>query len=263
MYVRLAFSVLAHLESEILLVDEVLAVGDASFQKKCLDKMETVGHQGRTVLFVSHNMPAITRLCPRAVLLDKGQVLADGQSQHIISVYLNSAFGTMAVREWPDLTKAPGNDIARLLAVRVRTEEGHISDAVDIRRPIAIEMEYDVLQSDYVLSPYCFFHNQDGVFAFEAQDLDPAWRRRPRPPGRYVSTARIPGNLLAEGTLFVGVGMATMDPHINHFHKTNVVAFQVVDTLDGDSARGDWGGYWGGVVRPLLDWTTQFTPKEP
>ena len=119
MYMRLAFAVAAHLEPEILLVDEVLAVGDGRFQRKCLDKMQDVGRQGRTVLFVSHNMPAITRLCPRTILLDGGRIIADGPSSQVVGAYLSSGLGTTAVRVWSDLNTAPGNDIVRLCAVRV------------------------------------------------------------------------------------------------------------------------------------------------
>src|SRR6266480_6383227 len=116
MYLRLAFAVAAHLEPEILLVDEVLAVGDARFQRKCLDKMQDVGKQGHTVLFVSHNMPAITRLCPRTILLDQGRVLSDGPSHQVASEYLSGGMGTTAVRQWPEMSKAPGNEIVRLCA---------------------------------------------------------------------------------------------------------------------------------------------------
>src|SRR5205814_9400377 len=103
MYLRLAFAVAAHLEPEILIVDEVLAVGDAQFQKKCLDKMQEVGKQGRTVLFVSHSMPAVTRLCPTAMLLDAGQLVSSGPSPKVVSLYLRSGLGSTASREWSDL----------------------------------------------------------------------------------------------------------------------------------------------------------------
>jgi lipopolysaccharide transport system ATP-binding protein len=261
MYMRLAFAVAAHLEPEILLVDEVLAVGDARFQKKCLNKMQDVGQQGRTVLFVSHNMPAITRLCARAILLDGGRVLQDGPSHRVVSAYVHSEVGTMAAREWADPAKAPGGEIARLWSVRVRTEDGQTTEAVDIRQPVGIEMKYEVRRAGYVLSPYYDFYNEENVHVFAAADLDPAWRQRPRSAGRYVSTAWIPGNLLSEGTLFVGVGLATMNPTVTQFQERDVVAFQVIDSLDGDSARGDWTGPWGGAVRPLLQWTTHFSPK--
>lgn len=258
MYVRLAFAVAAHLEPEILLVDEVLAVGDASFQKKCLSKMQSVGEEGRTVLFVSHNMPAITRLCPRTILLDAGSVMHDGPSPQVVSTYLRSGIGTTAAREWPDINKAPGNDIVRLLAVRVRTEEGEIADVVDIRKPVGIEMEFEVLEAGHVLIPNYHFFNEEGINVFIANDHDPKWQRNPRPRGRYSSTAWIPGNLLSEGTMIVGAAISTMDPVKVHFYERDAVAFQIVDSLDGDSARGDYAGPFPGVVRPLLRWSTKF-----
>lgn len=260
MYTRLAFAIAAHLEPEILIVDEVLAVGDADFQKKCLNKMEDVGGEGRTVLFVSHSMPAITRLCPRTILLDGGLVLKDGPSEEVVGAYLGSDTGTAASREWPDPATAPGNDVARLRAVRVRDDAGRVTEAVDIRRPVGIEIEYEVLRSGRVLVPNLHFFNEEGVCAFTAADYDPSWRGRPRPEGRYTSTAQIPGNLLAEGTLFVGAALSTMSPVTVHFYEQDAVAFQVVDSIDGDSARGDYAGPMPGVVRPKLDWTTRFEP---
>lgn len=262
MYLRLAFAVAAHLEPEILLVDEVLAVGDARFQRKCLNKMQDVGQQGRTVLFVSHNMPAITRLCPRTILLDDGQVIKDDLSHKVVGAYLSSGLSTMAKREWPDLARAPGNDIVRLRAVRVRTEDGRTVNAADIRLPIGLEMEYEVLQSGHRLLPYYNVYNQEGVKVFSAVDQDPEWQGQPRLAGRYVSIAWIPGNLLAEGMLFIGAAMRTPRRQGRHFHERETVSFQVIDSLDGDSARGDFTGRMSGAVRPLLSWETQFSPNE-
>jgi lipopolysaccharide transport system ATP-binding protein len=263
MYVRLAFAVAAHLEPEILLVDEVLAVGDARFQKKCLNKMQDVGQQGRTVVFVSHNMAAITRLCERAILLDHGRAIEDGPAQQVVRRYLTSSLGTTAAREWADPTTAPGGEVACLHAVRIRTEEGQIAEAVDIRRPIVVEMEYDVLKSGCVLMPHHHVHNEQGIFLFSAHDLDPAWACRPRPKGRWVSAVRIPGNLLNEGTHFVSSGLISVDPVIPQFYQRDAVAFQVVEAQDGDSTRGGWAGPMGGAVRPLLEWRTEFTPNGP
>ncbi|MGI9164776.1 MAG: ABC transporter ATP-binding protein [Pyrinomonadaceae bacterium] len=261
MYMRLAFSVAAHLEPEILIVDEVLAVGDARFQRKCLDKMQDVGQHGRTVLFVSHNMPAITRLCQRTVLLDDGRVLQDGPSHQVVSTYLSSGLGTSAVREWPDLDKAPGNDIVRLCSARVCGEDGQTTDAIDIRKPVGIEMEYEVLKSGSMLVPNLHFYNEEGICVFVTGDYDPAWRGKSRPEGRYVSTAWVPGNLLSEGSLIVGMAVSTMNPVTIHFYERDAVAFQVIDSLEGDSARGDYAGSMRGVVRPLLRWTTSFSPN--
>ncbi len=262
MYLRLAFAVAAHLEPDILLIDEVLAVGDAAFQRKCLNKMEDVGQQGRTVLFVSHNMPAINRLCERTILLDEGRIIQDGPSHQVVSTYLSSGLGTMAAREWPDLVKAPGNEIVRLCAVRVRTEDGQTTETVDIRRPVGIEMTYEVLKPGYALWPHFTLHNEENIRVLVSFDLEPAWRGRPRPVGRYVSTGWIPGNLLAEGLMIVGPAMRTEEPRILHFYERDAVAFQVVDSLEGDSARGDYGGRMRGVVRPFLKWDTQFSPNE-
>jgi len=260
MYVRLAFAVAAHLELEILLVDEVLAVGDARFQKKCLSKMENVGQQGRTVIFVSHNMPALTRLCQRVILLDEGRVVQDGPAHQVVAAYLNSGFGTMAEREWDDPDQAPGNDVVRLRAVRVRTEDGRITDAVDIRQPVGIEMEYEVLRPDLVLVPTFQIFNEEGLHLFTTIDVDPAWHQCPRQTGCYVSTAWVPGNFLAEGPIFVAPIVNTFTPSIVHFREPNAVVFQVVDGLDGNSARGDYSGRMRGVVRPLLKWNTNFKP---
>ena len=256
MYVRLAFAVAAYLEPEILLVDEVLAVGDAGFQRKCLDRMKDVGRHGRTVLFVSHNMPAVTRLCDRTILLDGGTVLQDGPSHKVVGSYLKSGLGTMAAREWPDREDAPGNDIVRLCAVRVRTEDGTISDAIDIRFPVGIEIEFEVLKPGQILLPNIHVTNEEGVLVFITADNEPAWQRTPRPVGRFFSTAWIPGNFFSEGTIIVGAAVSTMDPVTIHFFERDAVAFQVIDKFEGDSARGDYAGPYPGVVRPMLRWTT-------
>ena len=140
MYVRLAFAVAAHLEPEILVVDEVLAVGDAAFQRKCLDKMDDAGRHGRTVLFVSHNMQAVTRLSSRCVLLEKGELKLDGQPHRVAGAYLSGGVATAAVHEWSDSSTAPGDGVVRLRAVRVRSESGDLIDVVDIRRDVGIEL---------------------------------------------------------------------------------------------------------------------------
>jgi lipopolysaccharide transport system ATP-binding protein len=188
--------------------------------------------------------------------------MKDGPSHEVINVYLNSGLDTMAAREWPEPDAAPGGDVARLFAVRVRTEDGEITDTVDIRQPIRVEMEYDILKPGYVMMPNFQFYNEESVLAFAAHDVDSNWRQRPRPLGRYISTTWIPGNFLSEGTIFVWACMTTLGPVIPQFNERPAVAFHVVDSLDGDSARGDWGGRMKGAVRPLLRWTTEFTSPE-
>ena len=258
MYLRLAFAVAAHLEPEILIVDEVLAVGDAAFQKKCLGKMSGVAKEGRTIFFVSHNMPAVTRLCERVICLEEGNLCRDGVSHEVVKAYLHSEFGTMASREWLDPGKAPGGEVARLRSARVHTEDGESTEKIDIRRKVGLEIEYDVIKPGYKLMPVVCLYNEEGVRLFDSLEHDPAWRGRMRPTGRYRSTAWIPGNYLAEGTMFVDVGLVTVDPEIQQFFVRQAVAFLVIDSCDGDSARGDYAGPYAGVVRPLLNWSTVF-----
>jgi lipopolysaccharide transport system ATP-binding protein len=256
MYMRLAFAVAAQLEPEILLVDEVLAVGDRSFQKKCIGRMGEVGSAGRTVIFVSHSMTAITRLCRRAILLERGRVVADGPASSVATAYLRSDSGTMANREWPELTAAPGDRVVKLRRVSVLADDGSCCEGIDIRRPVELEMSYDVLQPGYAPIPNFHLFNDDGICVFVTADTDPTWIRRPKPLGRYVSRVRIPGNFLSEGTLVVDAAISTMDPATVHVHERDAVAFHVVDSIDGDTARGDYGGTIPGVVRPQLDWRT-------
>ncbi|NIQ01573.1 MAG: ATP-binding cassette domain-containing protein, partial [Nitrospinaceae bacterium] len=154
MKVRLAFSVAAHLDPDVLIIDEVLAVGDQEFQKKCLNKMEEVEKGGRTVLFVSHKMSSVMKLCDRAILIDSGRIVEDGPSKRVVSNYLCADQGTMAAREWPDPQKAPSGPLARLRAVRVKNMEGTISEQIDVRHPFTIEMEYEVLHPGETLTPF-------------------------------------------------------------------------------------------------------------
>ena len=260
MYVRLAFAVAAHLEPEILIVDEVLAVGDVAFQRKCLNKMEDVRQHGRTILFVSHNMEAVTRLCERAILISNGAIQKDGPASDVASAYLLSSLNTDAMREWPIVDAAPGNDVVRLRQLRVTTEGGATAENVDVRHPVGIEMTFDVLAPDHVLVPSVVFYSRTGTCVFSAQDLDPAWRRRPRPVGRFTTTAWVPPNLLAEGTLLVACGMSSYQPYKVHYYEHDAIAFSIVDPGEGDSARGDWDGSIPGLVRPLLKWMTTYTP---
>jgi lipopolysaccharide transport system ATP-binding protein len=257
MYVRLAFAVAAHLEPEILIVDEVLAVGDAAFQKKCLGKMESVGQDGRTVLFVSHNMDAITRLCTRGILLESGSIIIDGPASDVAATYLHKGQGSVGERTWGDGVRAPGNATVRLRSVRLRTEDGAATASIDIRVPLGIEMEYEVLEAGQVLVPSLHLHNDQGVCVFVAHDFGSEWRRKPRPVGSFKSTMWIPGNFLAEGGFTVSVGMGTYQPVIVHFDVRDVLGFVVVDSLDGDSARGDFAGRLPGVIRPIFNWDTE------
>ncbi|NKE72113.1 ABC transporter ATP-binding protein [Candidatus Manganitrophus noduliformans] len=257
MYMRLAFAVAAHLEPEILMVDEVLAVGDIAFQKKCLNKMREVGKGGRTVLFVSHNMQAVTRMCQRAILVNEGRIKEDGPAGRVVASYMNAGLLNVPEREWPDPATAPGGELARLRAVRVRDGEGRVADLIDVTSQIMIEMEYEILKSGYVFAPNFGVWNEEGICIFASLDVDPAWLGRRRPSGRYRSRAIIPRHFLKEGTLFVNADLVTLDPMTVQCNEHQVVSFSVVDSGSGLSARGGYNGRMLGVVQPLLEWKTE------
>jgi lipopolysaccharide transport system ATP-binding protein len=212
MAVRLAFAVAAHLEPEILIVDEVLAVGDAAFQEKCLSKMQDAGHSGKTVFFVSHNMSAVTRLCERVIMLENGQVIADGPAREIVNDYMHGGAKAMAERTWSDIQTAPGDEIARLRGVRIKGEDGQTTDSINIRSAVAFEMTFEVLESGYILLPHFLLRNDEGVEAFMTIDAEPKWRKKKRPKGIYVSTVWVPGNYLSEGVQYVTASMVALEP---------------------------------------------------
>jgi len=263
MKVRLAFSVAAHLQSEVIIVDEVLAVGDADFQNKCITKMEKAGQLGKTVLLVSHNMASITRLCHRAILIEDGILKCEGPADKVVMEYLSSGSGTTAEREWNDPEEAPGNDVARLVAVRALDSEDLVSESFDIRSPIVLEMVYEVFRENFILLPHFHLVNESGTPVFVTLENDPNWKRKKRPKGCYTSRVVIPGNLLAEGVVYVSCCLLSMYPNVIQFVERQVIAFQVIDSLEGDSARGDWQGKLSGVVRPLLDWETRHAANLP
>jgi lipopolysaccharide transport system ATP-binding protein len=256
MQVRLGFAVAAHLEPEILFIDEVLAVGDADFQKKCLGKMSEIGQAGRTIVFVSHSMPAILRLCQRAVLLDHGHVVTFGPTHSVVRAYLESDLGRTGERRWDDRAIAPGDDIARLKSIRVVPAHGGRSDEVDISEPIHVEVEYwSALPGDLRPSVNLHFFNGEGVCLFVTNDWnDRAWWESRRPSGVVRSVCRIPGSFLAEGRVTVTTAVSTYNPTVVHALEPDAVAFQVVDRTEGDGVRGVYANEWPGVVRPLLDW---------
>jgi lipopolysaccharide transport system ATP-binding protein len=255
MYVRLAFAVAAHLEPEILLVDEVLAVGDAAFQKKCLGKMGEVTNKGRTVLFVSHNMDAINRLCKRAVLLEEGLLMRDGPALEVTNTYLVGAEGTGGYRNWPQDSQ-PGTDDLRLTSVRLLKEDGTPISAVNIVEPLRLQIGYYVAKPNLSFRCVAQIHTQ-GTLAFAT--IEPTETVRTA-TGHYYSTVEIPRNLLAEGEHSVTISIFTSKGTKHHYVQVKeALLFQVYDPMSGSSARGDYVQTLRGVVRPLLKWQMTFS----
>lgn len=259
MYVRLAFAVAAHLEPEILLIDEVLAVGDAEFQKKCLGKMENLAGGGRTVLFVSHNMAAIKSLCHRTILLEKGRIAEDGATDGVVKHYLGSGLHTSAERVWDDIKSAPGGEAVRLRAVRAKNAKGEVTSEFNIQEPIYIEMEYEALQEGLFLEDVVNLYDESGLLLFISYNTLKDWRFRKRPVGRYRSVCRIPGNLLNEGTIVISAGVNSPS-FTGNVIGIDAISFRIFDPGSG-GARGELIREWpGGAIRPLLEWEAEYTP---
>ena len=263
MKVRLGFAVAAFLEPEILLIDEVLAVGDGEFQKKCLGKMSEIGKGGRTIIFVAHSMPAILRLCDRAILLDHGKTVADGPTAQVVRRYLESDLGRVGEWSAPDFETARGDDVAKLKSIRVIPLGGGSPGEIDIRKPIDIEVEY-WCKNPGSLRPSTNVHlyNDDGVCVFINNDWNDRknWPKAVKAGSIVKSTCHIPGNFLAEGRIILTVAVSSFNPLIAHTVERDVVAFHVVDRSDGDGVRGEFTNEWPGVVRPMLDWDVESRP---
>lgn len=259
MFVRLAFSVAALLDPEILIVDEVLSVGDAAFQKKCHGVMRDAVARGCTCLMVSHNLPTIINLCRRAILLQKGQITADGNPQDVAQEYLKTVRGSGGSIVWVDPQTAPGNGIARLKSVRVI--QGKPAEAVgdvDISARTVIEVQYRCLHPQEELYCAIVLKDQMGTTVFMSSSAKPvsltpdSWAGRPHPIGVYRSVCRLPENFLNEGrysvTAIVGRGISEVQAIAE-----DAVAFDVHDTGE---MRGLYFGQWPGVIRPKLAWQT-------
>jgi lipopolysaccharide transport system ATP-binding protein len=250
MQMRLAFAVAAHLEPEILLVDEVLAVGDAAFQRKCLGKMSHVAGEGRTVLFVSHNMAAVQALCDSAVWLREGRIVAAGGPGQVVSTYLQSSAVGVADRCWSDPAGAPGNERIRFHRARVAPAEDAGSPVITTRTPFTVELEYWDLRGGEPLAVALHLFNQEGTLIFHAGSAAGGGGER-GVRGLYRDSCRVPGDLLNDGIHRIEVNVFAGEEVV--FRLEDLLTF---DVLDSPERRGSWFGKWVGAVRPLLDWRT-------
>jgi lipopolysaccharide transport system ATP-binding protein len=255
MYLRLAFAVAAHLETDILLIDEVLAVGDIAFQKKCLARMDEVAHAGRTILFVSHNLTAVQALCPRTIWIDRGGLVADGESRSVLTSYLKSANeGTSAQeRTWPEGEGPAGGGI-RLKSAVVRRVGGTASDSIDVTNAIEVEVEFVADQPAAAANAVLQLINDHGILVFNsgADEGPVAW-----PRGRHRIRATIMGNLLNAGSYRASLTLYR-DGELD-LQMPELLAFDVLDTAD---RRHGWYGTWPGVIRPSLAWVHEIEPHE-
>jgi lipopolysaccharide transport system ATP-binding protein len=254
MYVRLAFAVAAHLEPEVLLVDEVLAVGDAAFQKKCLGKMGDVAKEGRTILFVSHNMVAIQNLCERSLWLQEGQIMKEGSTSEVVSDYLAKSFQVVTERVWENGETAPGNEKVRIHRVSIKPSNGTPHDLITMETPLSVEIEYSNLIPNSILHLSLHVYNEQQLIAFTtiSNDMDIDSSNQLLPAGRFLSQCHIPGNFLNEGTHQILLLVLRNTSKII-YRLENALTFEVLDT---SKRPGTWYGREPGVVRPKLVWET-------
>ena len=255
MYVRLAFAVAAHLDPEVLIIDEVLAVGDYEFQQRCMGRIKDVAGSGRTVLFVSHDLQSVSRLCERVYWLDGGKVMRSGPAHEVIADYLQAQMGIGAERSWDDSESAPGGGFVRLKSARIVNEDGRTIDTVDSRQPLGVQIEFAVLNRHKPVVPKIKLTNERAEIVFNALDPDPRWRE-PAEPGTYRVTAWIPGDLLNEGVMTVDVEVVTVAGRnlITRAKAPSALSFHVQDPATGDSAKGLFTGQLRGAIRPRLEW---------
>ncbi len=267
MYVRLAFSVAAHMDPDILLVDEVLSVGDAAFQKKCLRQMEDVSNTGRTVVFVSHNLSTIQRLCTRTILLESGTIALDGQTTEAVDRYLNAGLEREGERVWSEADEAPHfpDRSVRLRAIRVLDRRGELRTQFDVKEPVYIEVDYEVVHAQHVLNLHLYFKNEMGDTIFVAMDnLDTPWRTERTPAGLHRARCEVPANLLNESFVRVDYLICTKPTTRDYVVYPDAVFFHIVDDMRPGGARGDWTREWpASVVRPRLNWAFEDSARLP
>lgn len=259
MYVRLAFAVAAHLEPEILLVDEVLAVGDAMFQKKCLGKMGDVAQSGRTVLFVSHNMTAIQSLCKQTIWIDQGALKLKGPAPEVVQSYFQSTLLATAERIWDGKDIAPGNEKVKIRKFSIHPENKFVDQPITTETPLVIEIEFWNQVKSGVIHSTLHVHDERGLIAFSTFPSAELMKHiGPLPKGVIHTECHIPGNLLNSGTYRVTV-LFVENRSQGIFRYEDALIFEVEDS----SSRSEgWMGKEPGSVHPILEWNMEYIGME-
>jgi homopolymeric O-antigen transport system ATP-binding protein len=262
MYMRLAFAVAAHLEPEILIVDEVLAVGDTAFQKKCLGKMGEIAQGGRPVIFVSHNMSAVHRLCTRAIVMHEGQALLDGSVDEAVREYIKLGEVEVGERTWPDLQTAPGDDVIRMVGIRTRNAAGAPTGHVDVHDAFDLEIDYVVRKPGYQICAVVEFLDVMGTVLILTFDdyVQGEWgAQEPHPVGLFRSICHMPADLLSEGDLSVNVRLFSPPLQPNdrpRMRELGVLNITVNDRMDPAAVRARFPYKWSVTgLRPRLAWS--------
>jgi len=240
MYVRLAFAVAAHLEPEILIVDEVLAVGDGEFQKKCLGKMDDVAKHGRTVIFVSHNMQAVQNLCKKTIYLNSGRLVEYGETIPVINNYLKKEVKSNFIKTWPK-EDAPSNEFAQLFHAEIIRRDGGVTELMTVHSSFDINFKFALKQSMFFnLGVFLYSANNNVVFFVRTEGKETA-------AGEYEATLNIPGDFLNNGLFYINlIFIQNSRKHIMIFE--DLLSFEIAEY----SREGFWYGPWEGAVRPTF-----------
>lgn len=255
MYVRLAFSVAAHLEPEILMIDEVLAVGDFQFQQKCLGKMEDVSKNGgRTIFFVSHNLQAVISLCEKSLLLNQGKLISFDTTNTVINQYLNLNSNNSISEIFWNEGNCPGNDLVKLKSLRIINSKNEPVREISLTKEFFIEIMYENYLNDTEINLSVSVYAKNGEYVLSSPSItDTKWFRKPHPIGKFKSICKIPGNLLNEGfysfTILAIVGNSTV------VNLEKILLIEMVDDTNRNETNIYWD--WMGVVRPTLQWETE------
>ena len=243
MHARLAFAVAAHLEPEILIVDEVLAVGDAAFQKKCLGKMDAVAKGGRTVLFVSHNMSAAAQLCNRGILLNAGRLVRTGAIDDVVREYVES--GTQE-REATLTFPARPTKPASIRRISLENSAGKLTTEFFNDERLCLEVEYQLEEALVDNHVYVWLERSDGLLVLRSADDDYSPRleetRAQRQPGLYTRRVFFPPSLLNEGVyqfrVDLGKRWAEVDRQRSAFFRPALIFFPPLERDEYQSGAG-------------------------
>ncbi|KAA6439723.1 ABC transporter ATP-binding protein [Dyadobacter flavalbus] len=245
MYVRLGFAIAAHLNPEILIVDEVLAVGDTEFQKKCLGKMRDVSESGRTLLFVSHNLTAIQALCNKSFYFEKGRLIDQGETTHIITNYLSKVSHKMLEKHWDNIENAPGNDQVRIKSFRLIPDYQDDLRHIDVRTPVSFEFEFWNLIEDANLNLSMHLYTFTGECIFNVGTQSESFAK-----GLVSGKCELPGNFLNDGSYVVSM-MIVKDTSTVLYNMEEALVFDIEDYRENVT----WYGKWPGYIRPQLNFS--------
>lgn len=261
MFMRLVFAVAAHVEPEILLLDEVLAVGDFEFQQRCAEKIEQLARSGHTILLVSHDLSRIEKHCTRAIWIEDGRIKMNDKAENVTKALVKSAADYSACLEWTDENIKYESSFVRLRRIQIVGEDRQPIKQIDLTKPFGVEIRFDVLTDEHLIVPCIDFTDGLNTLIFCAFEVDSEWHHKNRQRGQHTCTAWLPANLFGDGQIGIGVSIFSFRPWTIHFEAPNLLRVDVVSGSPKLTARGHFEGAIPGLIRPLLNWASEYVEK--